>query len=105
MKIRLEKIKGWLRRRLKCYRLKQCKRKIGIVRFLTSLGVEKTLSWRTASSGKGWWRLHNSPALNIGMNNRWFAEQGLYSLSENLQAVVSYTILRKPPYTEANTGV
>lgn len=83
MKTRLDKIEGWLRRRLKCYRLKQCKRVIGIVRFLVSLGVEKTLSWRTALSGKGWWRLSNSPALNIGMNNHWFAVQGLYSLSDN----------------------
>jgi hypothetical protein len=83
MKTRLDKIEGWLRRRLKCYRLKQCKRVIGIVRFLVSLGVEKTLSWRTALSGKGWWRLSNSPALNIEMNNHWFAVQGLYSLSDN----------------------
>lgn len=83
MKSRLAQIEGWLRRRLKCYRLKQCKRTIGIVRFLVSLGVEKTLSWRTALSGKGWWRLSNSPALNIGMNNRWFAEQGFYSLCDN----------------------
>lgn len=83
MKSKLEKLDGWLRRRLKCYRLKQCKRVIGIVRFLTSLGVEKTLSWRTALSGKGWWRLSNSPALNIGMNNVWLAKQGYYSLSES----------------------
>jgi group II intron reverse transcriptase/maturase len=83
MKKKLNKIEGWLRRRLKCYRLKQCKRVITIARFLTKLGVEKTLSWRTALSGKGWWRLSNSPALNIGMNNQWFKEQGYYSLSEN----------------------
>jgi hypothetical protein len=83
MKGKLEKLDGWLRRRLKCYRLKQCKRVIGIVRFLTSLGVEETLSWRTALSGKGWWRLSNSPALNIGMNNVWFAKQGYYSLSDS----------------------
>lgn len=82
MKSKLEKLDGWLRRRLKCYRLKQCKRVIGIVRFLLSLGVEKTLSWRTALSGKGWWRLSNSPALNIGMNSVWFAKQGYYSLSD-----------------------
>jgi hypothetical protein len=83
MKTRLEKIEGWLRRRLKCYRLKQFKREIGIVRFLTSLGVKKTLSWRTALSRKDWWRLSNSLALNIGMNNHCFSEQGLYGLSEN----------------------
>ena len=69
MKTKLIAIEGWLRRRLKCFRLKQCKRAIGIVRFLTKLEVEKTLCWRTALSGKGWWRISNSPALSIGMNN------------------------------------
>lgn len=81
MKKKLEQIEGWLRRRLKCYRLKQCKRVISIVRFLRQLGVEKTLSWRTALSGKGWWRLSNSPAANIGMNKEWFNAQGLYGLT------------------------
>lgn len=83
MKSKLEKLDGWLRRRLKCFRLKQCKRTIGIVRFLRNLMVEETLCWRTALSGKGWWRLSNSPALSIGMNNKWFSEQGYYSLLEN----------------------
>jgi RNA-directed DNA polymerase len=83
MKSKLKVIDGWLRRRLKCFRLRQCKRCIGIVRWLRSLGVEESLSWRTALSGKGWWRLSNSPALDIGMNNVWFAEQGYYSLAVN----------------------
>ena len=83
MQSKLKVIDGWLRRRLKCYRLKQCKRCIGIVRWLRSLGVEETLCWRTALSGKSWWRLSNSLALSIGMNNKWFAEQGFYSLAIN----------------------
>ena len=85
MKQKLQKIEGWLRRRLKCFRLKQCKRAIGIVRLLRSLGVEKTLCWRTALSGKGWWRKSNSPATNIEMSNQWFAEQGFYSLTDNYE--------------------
>lgn len=83
MKTKLVKFDGWIRRRLKCFRLKQCKRTIGIVRFLNRLGVEKTLCWRTALSGKGWWRLSNSPALNIGMNNQYFKDKGFYSLTDN----------------------
>lgn len=85
MKSKLIAIEGWLRRRLKCFRLKQCKRALGVVRFLRTLKVEKTLCWRVALSGKGWWRLSNSPALNIGMNNKWFLEQGFYSLTLNYQ--------------------
>jgi len=84
---RLVAIDGWIRRKLKCYRLKQCKRVIGIVRMLRSLGVENTLCWRTALSGKGWWRLSNSPALNIGMGKMWFAQLGYYSLSEHYKSL------------------
>jgi group II intron reverse transcriptase/maturase len=80
---KLEAIDGWVRRKLKCFRLKQCKRTIGIVRWLRKLGVEEKLNWRTALSGKGWWRISNSPALNMGMNKMWFAQQGHYSLSDN----------------------
>src|SRR5436190_8345875 len=87
MNSKLESLDGWIRRKLKCFRLKQCKRSIGIVRWLRKLGVEETLSWRTALSGKGWWRLSNSPALNIGMNKLWFAQQGYYSLSENYKSL------------------
>ena len=83
MSSKMEAIDGWIRRKLKCFRLKQCKRPIGVVRWLRKLGVEETLSWRAALSGKGWWRLSNSPALGIGMNKMWFAQQGYYSLSEN----------------------
>ena len=87
MSSKLEAIDGWIRRKLKCFRLKQCKRRIGIVRWLRKCGVEETLSWRTALSGKGWWRLSNSPALNIGMNTMWFTQQGYYSLLENYKSL------------------
>lgn len=84
---KMEHIDQWLRRKLRCYRLKQCKRVIGIVRMLRNLGVEETLCWRTALSGKSWWRLSNSPGSNIGMSNRWFNEQGYYSLYDNYKAL------------------
>lgn len=92
MSSKMEALDGWIRRRLKCFRLKQCKRTIGIVRMLRKLGVEETLSWRTALSGKGWWRISNSPALNIGMNNKWFLLQGYYSLSENYKSLHRKTL-------------
>jgi len=84
---KMEAIDGWIRRKLKCFRLKQCKRRIGIVRWLRKLGVEETLCWRTALSGKRWWRLSISPALGIGMNKMWFAQQGYYSLHENYKTL------------------
>lgn len=84
---KMERLDGWIRRKLKCFRLKQCKRRIGVVRWLRSLGVEETLCWRTALSGKGWWRLSNSPALSIGMNKMWFVRQGYYSLYDNYKSL------------------
>lgn len=84
---KLERLDRWIRRRLRCYKLKQCKRVIGIVRWLRKQGVEETLCWRTALSGKSWWRLSNSPGSNIGMNNQWFNDQGYYSLYDNYKAL------------------
>ena len=82
-----EAIDGWIRRKLKCFRLKQCNRTIGIVRWLRKLGVEEKLSWRKALSGKGWWRISNSPARSMGMNKMWFAQQGQDSLNENYKSL------------------
>lgn len=78
---RLENIDGWIRRKLRCVRLKQCKRKFTIVKWLRSLGMAEYRCWLTALSGKGWWRLSNSPAVNEAMNKEWFALQGYYSLA------------------------
>ena len=88
MKKKMDRIDGWLRRRLRCVRLKQCKRAIGIVRWLRKLGMETKRCWLTALSGKGWWRLSNSPAVNEAMNIQWFRSVSYYSLSDH------YTSLR-----------
>ena len=77
MRGKLINLVGWLKHRLRCYRLKQCKRAIGIARWLQKLGVPKNRSWTTAGSRRGWWRKAGSPAAHEGMNNHWFTEQGL----------------------------
>ncbi|MDD3891204.1 MAG: group II intron reverse transcriptase/maturase [Bacteroidales bacterium] len=83
MKSRLGNIDGWIRRRLRCYRLKQCKRALGIARLLTKLGVPWHRSWTTAGSSKGWFRLSMTHAAHEGMNLEWFKKAGLYSLTAN----------------------
>jgi hypothetical protein len=80
MKARLRTIDSWLRRRLRCYRIKQRKRPLGIMRFLNKLGVPKHRAWTTAASRKGWWRKSLSPASCEGMNNKWFTKIGLINL-------------------------
>lgn len=92
MQKKIEQIDGWLRRRLRCFRLKQCKRAIGIVRFLRKEGVEESLAWRLALSGKRWWRLANSPASTIAMNNLWFARMGYQSLKDYYNLVKRFKL-------------
>ena len=70
-----------LRRKLRCYRLKQCKRKFAIAKFLMKNGVPEWRAWLLAGSGKGWYRMAESPQAHEAMNIRWFAEQGLIPLA------------------------
>jgi RNA-directed DNA polymerase len=85
MKGRLTAIVSWLQRRIRCFRLKQCKRAIGIVRFLMKLGVPEWRSWLMALSGKGWWRLSSTPQAHEAMNTKWFNAIGLFNLMANYQ--------------------
>ncbi len=94
MRKKMEAIDGWIRHRLRCVRLKQCKRTIGIVRWLRKLGMQEIRCWLIALSGKGWWRLSNNPVVNEAMSKEWFAKQGYYSLSTHYNR---YNLI-KPPY-------
>jgi RNA-directed DNA polymerase len=80
MKGKLRAIESWLRHRLRCYRLKQCKRAIGMFRFLFKLGVPRDRSWSTASNRRGWWANASTPAAHEGMNNDWFLSEGLIAI-------------------------
>jgi RNA-directed DNA polymerase len=66
-----------LRRRLRCLRLKQCKRAHAIARFLMSLGGREDSAWMLALSGKGWWRWADTPQAHRAMDLRWFKDTGL----------------------------
>jgi hypothetical protein len=81
MHSRLIRLMGWMRRRIRCFRLKQCKRAIGIVRFLKSLGVVEWRAWLLALSGKGWYRKSCSPQAHEGMNILWFSKIGLLDMA------------------------
>ena len=56
----LQGLDGWIRRKLRCSRLKPCKRGFSVARFLPRLGVSWSPASRLASSGKGWWRLSHT---------------------------------------------
>ncbi|ODT98152.1 MAG: group II intron reverse transcriptase/maturase [Planctomycetes bacterium SCN 63-9] len=70
----------WIRRKLRCVRLKYCKRAKTLAHFFQSLGVPAWNSWATAASGKGWWRLSGSPNAQHAMNQNWFESLGLVNL-------------------------
>ena len=69
---------AWLRRKLRCYRLKQCKKTIAMKRFLKSQGVPTWQSWILSLSGVGWWRKSGCPQSHQAMNLEWFDKSGLY---------------------------
>lgn len=79
-KSHLTALDGWIRRKLRCVRLKQCKRTKTIADFLRQLGVPTWNAWCTALSGKGWWRLAGSPSVTHAMTDQWFASLGLVNL-------------------------
>jgi RNA-directed DNA polymerase len=73
---------SWIRRKLRCYKLKQKKRCSTIAKYLMSLGVSEIEARQIGSSGKGWWRLSRTRALHRALNNVWFKTQGLICLEE-----------------------
>jgi len=81
----LQRMDEWVRRKLRCLRLKQCKRAKSIADFLHRLGVPRWRAWIGALSGKGWWRLSNSPPATEGMSLTWFESLGLVSLLQRYE--------------------
>ena len=76
----LTTLDGWIRRKLRCVRLKQCKGTKTIADFLRRLGVPNRTAWCTALSGKGWWRLAGSPGVTSALTDQWFTSLGLVNL-------------------------
>ena len=76
-----KQLDAWLRRKVRCYRLKQRKRAKPIADFLMDQGVPEWRSWMLALSGKGWWRMSGSPQANEAMSIQWFQMVGLINLT------------------------
>lgn len=83
----LVKLDRWIRRKLRCYRLKQRKRVKSIAKFLIEQGVPEWRAWIMALSGKGWWRLSETPQAHEAMPNKWFEELGLISASSRYKVL------------------
>ncbi len=84
-KSHLQRMDEWIRRKLRCLRLKQRKRAGPIAEFLHQLGVPQWRAWIGALSGKGWWRLSGSPPAMEGMTLAWFESLGLVNLVQRYE--------------------
>lgn len=78
-------IDGWIRRRLRCYCLKQCGRIYSVFKFLRRLKIPENQCWSAAYYIRSWWPMTLYRPVSSAMGLVWFAEHGLKSL----QAVMS----------------
>lgn len=76
---------GWMRRKLRCYKLKQCGRTYTVVKMLVGLGATSRKAWNVACYSQGWWSMSNKPTTSQVMNPRWFAQQGLRSIHDEIR--------------------
>jgi RNA-directed DNA polymerase len=86
-KTKLRRLDEWMRRKLRCVRLKQCKRPKAIATFLKRQGVPGWSARQLAGSVRGWWRKADTPQAHQAMSIAWFRAQGLASLSERYAAL------------------
>ena len=75
----LTAIDSWLRRRIRCLILHQCKRSYTRFRLLVKYGVPNWQAWTLALSGKCMWRLATIPTVYQALSNKLLAERGLKS--------------------------
>lgn len=78
-------IDGWIRRKLRCYRLKQCGRRYTIFKLLHNMGIPETTSWNVVMYSQGWWAMSKKQAVGKAMGVKWFAQVGLHSLLIQIQ--------------------
>jgi RNA-directed DNA polymerase len=71
---------GWIRRKLRCYRLKQCGRRYTLFKLLRSFDIPVQKSWNVVMYSQGWWKMSSKQAVNEAMNLAWFSLIGLQSL-------------------------
>ena len=88
----LKDLDSWIRRRLRCFVMKQwiknCRTRFNGLR---SLGVSENGARPVAGSRKGPWAMSNMKPVKVAMPNRFFADRGLFSLSEHFGIFVKTT--------------
>ena len=84
----LRDIDSWIRRRLRCFVMKQwinnCHTRY---KGLRALGVSDWGARPVAASRKGPWAMSNMKPVKVAMPNRFFAERGLLSLLDHYESL------------------
>lgn len=87
-KSHLKDLGTWMRRKLRCVKLKRLKRAKTIAKFLRTNGVVKDEAWKLAASGKGWWRMAKTTQAHMAMDCQWFTGHEL------IDPVLKYQMLK-----------
>jgi len=76
----MNKLDGWIRRRLRACIWKQWKKVKTRFRNLQKLGVSKEKAWEFANTRKGCWRISSSPILHTTITNKRLEKKGFKSM-------------------------
>ncbi len=82
VKTKLKEIDEWLRRRIRMAYWKQWKKPSTKFKNLRRLGIDESKAFEFGNTRKGYWRISNSPVLNMSITNALLKKAGLISLSE-----------------------
>jgi group II intron reverse transcriptase/maturase len=81
----LERISGWLRRRIRQIYWKRWKRVRTRLENLLRLGVPRDQAWQWANTRKGYWCIAGSWILTTTMNNRYFETLGFPNIPKRYE--------------------
>jgi RNA-directed DNA polymerase len=81
----LERLDGWIRRKLRCVLWRQAKRARARARMLMKRGLTAGRAWRSATTGRGPWWNAGASHMNAAFPKAWFDSLGLVSLLDTVQ--------------------
>jgi RNA-directed DNA polymerase len=81
----IRSLDSWIRRKLRCYRLKLCGRKYTIFKFLRSFCIPVNTCWNVVMYSEGWWSMSEKKAVQKAMTLNWFVRLGLQSLLARIE--------------------
>jgi RNA-directed DNA polymerase len=87
----LEKLDGWIRRKLRCVLWRQAKRVYTRVRMLMKRGLTEERAWRSAKNQRGAWFNAGAGHMHLAFPKSWFDSLGLVSLLDTVQRLQRVT--------------